>query len=227
MYTLKYILEEIEPLPRTRAKINALVRDGLVQLGHYWTIKYLPLHFEQRAYQRYGYRPRTQNYDAMKRRFARNGTFRWPKGGPMFVAERPIKPNVLTGRMRQQLLDDKTQYHPRAYKKHGAGGFELRVPIPFRGYEGRPTGAINPNHKGELGALNETEIREMNRIMIEYVRPQITQWVRGFGGLEQRAQQGGVIRAWKQLDAVRRQQRKAVKAATGVIDAGPGIPLAG
>lgn len=91
----------------TRTGLLAIGRNGYREIGRlairaaaeYWWAKYLPLHFQNIAYQRYRYPRRDKRTNALK--IARKP---WPFGEHLEPAIGEVKPLVFSGRSRELAL---------------------------------------------------------------------------------------------------------------------------
>lgn len=89
----------------TRSAISALGKNGIRQVGReaigaaalYWWENYLPLHFQNIAYRRYGYQPRVGSTNRAKER-----RYKGPDG---LRAIGEVNPLVFTGRSRTAALE--------------------------------------------------------------------------------------------------------------------------
>lgn len=91
----------------TRSGIATIGRRGFQEIGRlsiefavrHWCDKFLPLHFQNIAYQRYRYQPRDKRTNEYKR-----DRKPWPFGENTAPAIGEVKPLVFTGRSRERAL---------------------------------------------------------------------------------------------------------------------------
>lgn len=176
-YTLHYILGNLEQKSKKDrdggATLRQIIVNELVAAGRFWTIKFLPIHFETRAVQRYRYPPRTQAWQKYKRLLARIGRFEWPRGsGNWHQAESPPKPNVLTGELRRSALTRTTRVRVSKPKGSTRGTFTVIVKVPT-------PRATNPKHLGEIVRLSGPEIRILHKRIIKGIAPNLVGVVYG------------------------------------------------
>jgi len=107
---------------------NKLVRSVMEEVGEVWVQEFMPLHFKPGATKRYGYKIRSEQWKAYKRR--------------LFGESKPL---IFTGQMRDQLLAN-AGIRIVARATNNRASVRVKMPIPH---------PLNPKAgKGELGRLD-------------------------------------------------------------------------
>lgn len=139
-----------------RRELNDATREALRAAAKFWIKKFLPLHFELQAVQRYGYAARDRVYRRIKREIERIKIAEF--SDVTVPAPKPAKPLVWTGEMRDEVLGrplSEYKIKARATAKKQTVKVPVRIPHP-----------LNPKNSGELTRLINEEIRAMQRIAL-------------------------------------------------------------
>lgn len=142
-------------------KINWAFRTAGQEAGFWWINNCLEKHFEQRAYQLYGYARRSFRWNQKKSNAKRAYS---PNTGRVYPAEQPPKPLVWTGEMRDHVLSRRSSYQVKATAKFSSGERQQLISVVV------PVGIphpINPRNKGELTRIAPSEWRHMRGIVFQ------------------------------------------------------------
>lgn len=156
MYTLSVTIKQKRGPELIQSKLNEMVRQALKAAALFWIKEFMPLHFQEGAYQRYSYAARGARYNAIKRKAE---TVRdWHSGNKM-PRPKPAAPLVWTGSFREQLLNRT----PQAFNMSIAATktkqtVRVKLPCPH---------PLNPKNASEPGRLITEEIRQMQKVAIQ------------------------------------------------------------
>jgi hypothetical protein len=146
--------------------LNSIIRDALYQTGVKWVTDDLPKHFEQGAYQRYGYDARNTRYNAIKRRMLRVRTWRHGRtGGNWIPAPKPPSPLRWTDNLKDSLLRrSPADFNIKATST--SNKHTVRVPCPLP----HPMSAQNAN---ELVRLNQEEFEALQQYAFNLIQQRL------------------------------------------------------
>jgi hypothetical protein len=104
MIVIRVKMTEQRPIGVVRDAWRAITRRAYREVGLYWVDTYLAGHFKPGATEKYRYKIRSKAYRERKERLARLGR-PFARGGRPVIAGAQ-QPNVLTGHMREQLMQN-------------------------------------------------------------------------------------------------------------------------
>ena len=134
----------------TRKGFAEVTKQSLYEAANYWREKFLPKHFEESAYARYGIPARTKKYIRRKRRrFGHN------------------QPLVWLGRSKAMILNDRGE--PLTRRKAGVLGVELRIAAPKHFFQYRKTGKI-VNKAEEVTRITQGEVEVLAQKLDKFLR---------------------------------------------------------
>ncbi len=142
-------------------KINWAYRIAGMEAAYYWVNNYLHMHFEPRAFQRYGYARRSFRWNEKKARVNRAYS---KNTGQWYDAPKPPAPMVWTGELREHVLGRRNSYQAKATSKFASGDRKQVLNITLPIHLNHP---INPRNAGELTRLAPSEWRVMRGIVFQ------------------------------------------------------------
>lgn len=160
----------------SRKEVNDIVKEGFFLVGKRWRHLYLPLHFGQRATQRYGYKQRkgARYARADKKRGRHSGSYSARK----YRAVGHTRPLEYSGEGKRQAL---RQENIAATRK------KVVVRLPRKFNFRNPKSQINM--ADEIRAVRPEEMRDLARFLASHVRETLRQ-----SGAKRATVKGGLSR---------------------------------
>lgn len=172
MFSFSEARLEMAPLLRLKSEMNALVRAVMaVDVADYWLAKIRPRHFLPQAAADYQMRPRSPEYNRMKRFGLYGGTvFNYRTG---VRVPRPVPPMnlVWTGDLRDFYLSKQPEFFRRRATAN-SNGSRLTVWLPFGHVVSQDTESditrINSRDSAELNMVAATALKRRVAMLLLY-----------------------------------------------------------
>jgi hypothetical protein len=163
MIILRAKLVEKRPLDISRDAWRVITRKAHEDVGRYWVAHMLEGHFAEGAGQKYRYKFRTKEYQDRK-------NYNFAAHRPMQKGAAPViagsgRPNVLTGRMMQDVLSQNT-----------VRGFPSRATVTLFGPDYLNTRfykKAQPDKGKEITTVTAEEARILSRVLRDSVKDQL------------------------------------------------------